>query len=310
MSTPLLTVIICTYNRANILGECLGSLYAQTASPEYWRVLVVDNNSTDATQEETLKFVGCLPGLSVVMEPVQGLSHARNRGLAEAQTEWVAFLDDDAKAHPGWVEAILETMAKGDFEAFGGPYYAWHKYGPPPVWLPNDFGTYDGAEQYGPLGEFHIPGGNCAFERTLAMACGGFPPELGMSGNKSAYGEETLLFNKMQAQGYRLGFVPDMSIDHCVLPYKYKLRWQLISAFASGRDAPYASEERFSWRERFRHCKHCIKSTCKMLICCCNLWSARGKRRTFILARQTIHSIGRLYTMLRMAIRKTPCPRP
>ncbi len=277
---------------------------------EQWRVLVVNNNSTDATQEEAQKFVGRLPGLRVVIEPAQGLAHARNRGLAEAQTEWVAFLDDDAKAHANWVGTILETIAKGDFDAFGGPFYTWHRYGPPPSWLPDNFGTYTGPGQYGPLGGFYIPGGNCAFKKYLALALGGFPAELGMSGNKSAYGEETLLFNKMRAEGHRLGFAPDMGIDHCVLPYKYKLRWQLISAFASGRDEPYAFEERFSWRERLSCCKHCAKSVYKMLICCCNLWSPCGKTRAFIVARQTINFAGRLYTMLRMAIRKTPCPRP
>lgn len=57
-----------------------------------------------------------------------------------------------------------------------------------------------------------------------------------MKGKSCGYGEETLLFMKMQQQGFRLGFVPDMKIEHCVLPHKYNLSWQLRSAFSGGRD--------------------------------------------------------------------------
>lgn len=234
------TVILCTYNRASMLVGCLESLRAQSAPKEHFSVLVIDNNSTDDTQRVVASYANRLPGLRVVFEPVQGLSHARNRGLAEARTEWVAFLDDDAKALPEWVDAILDAIAKDDFDAFGGPYYAWHRFGPPPAWLPEDFGTYLGPGRHGRLGSFHIPGGNCAFKKSIAQALGGFSTEIGMVGSKCAYGEETLLFNRMKEQGQNLGFVPAMAIDHCVLPYKYTLRWQFGSAFAEGRDAPFA----------------------------------------------------------------------
>ncbi len=232
---PSLTVIICTYNRAFIIGECLESLVRQTTALETFEILLVDNNSNDETQKVAASYVHKLPNLKIAEELQQGLSHARNRGVAEAQTEWIAFLDDDAKARPDWVETILATIAKDDFDAFGGPYYAWHRSGPPPAWLPDDFGTYRGLAQYGPLKNAYIPGGNCAFKKAAAVEAGNFPTEAGMAGKKCAYGEETLFFNRMESLGYRLGFVPDMAIDHCVLPYKYTIRWQLRSALARGK---------------------------------------------------------------------------
>lgn len=307
---PSLTVIICTYNRAFIIGECLESLVRQTTALETFEILLVDNNSNDETQKVAASYVHKLPNLKIAEELQQGLSHARNRGVAEAQTEWIAFLDDDAKARPDWVETILATIAKDDFDAFGGPYYAWHRSGPPPSWFPENFGTYFGAPQYGQLGQFHIPGGNCALKKTAAQAAGSFSTELGMSGNKSAYGEETLLFNRMKEHGYRLGFVPDMAIDHCVLPYKYSLRWQFASAFAAGRDCPCAFAEQFSWRNLLGACHFCGKSVWNFLFCCCKICSPNWKRSMFIAARQTMNSLGGLYTMLNMAIKRSPCPRP
>ena len=258
------TIIICTYNRASIIMECLESLRAQSAPAESFSVLVIDNNSTDDTQQVIASYAGRLPELRVVFEPNQGLSHARNRGLAEARTEWVAFLDDDAKARPGWVDAILDTIAKDDFDAFGGPFYAWHRFGPPPRWLPEDFGTHLGPGRYG-REEGALPGGNCAFRKSLVQSLGGFSTEIGMRGNKCAYGEETLLFNIMRAQGRRLGFAPAMAIDHCVLPYKYTLRWQLGSAFAEGRDAPLAFDFPATLRTLAREGWHLSKSLFKLL---------------------------------------------
>jgi glycosyltransferase involved in cell wall biosynthesis len=237
----LITVIICTYNRAFILGEGLASLCQQTIPAEHFQILVVDNNSTDNTRDIVTQFMAKLPGLRYIFEPVQGVSHAYNRGLQEARTEWVAFLDDDAKASPGWVQSILNTIESGDFDCFGGPYIAWHRFGPKPAWIEEDFGTYLGPGKYGDLGEFYISGGTCAFKKNLAEAAGGFPDGLGMAGKKCAYGVETYLFRKMQGNGAIMGFVPDMRIDHCVLPYKYTLRWRLLSAFAGGRDSFFMS---------------------------------------------------------------------
>lgn len=233
---PLITVAICTYNRASILEKCLDSLFRQTVSLDQFDILIVNNNSTDNTKEITTAFCERTSNARVLFEPSQGLSHARNRALAEAHSTWIVFLDDDAKAHPNWLAEIFETIKKDDFDAFGGPFYAWHFWGPAPSWFPEDFGTYEAAQPYGPLIKgSYIPGGNCAFRLSAAQAVGCFPVHIGMSGKKCAYGEETLMFDRMKKAGFRLGYVPAMKIDHCVLPYKYSFSWQIKSAFARGR---------------------------------------------------------------------------
>lgn len=199
--------------------------------------MIINNNSTDDTQKIAEYFKNKFFDFHIFFEKQQGLSHARNRAFRECQTKWIAFLDDDAKAHPDWVSTILTTIQKNDFDAFGGPYYAWHPYGPAPSWLPEDFGTYESPQGYGLLqGDTFIPGGNCVLRSDVARRIGTFSIELGMNGSLCGYGEETQFFERMRTAGYRMGYVPQLKIDHCVLPYKYTLRWQLHSAFISGRD--------------------------------------------------------------------------
>lgn len=233
-----LTIVICTYNRAHILSEALTSLLQQTVPTEDYSILIIDNNSTDHTQELVESFKNKFTDIRIVLENNQGLSHARNRAFKECQTEWLAFLDDDAKAHPDWVETILHTIEKGDFDGFGGPFYAWHHYGPAPRWLPEDFGTYESPQGYGLLEEnTYIPGGNSVLRCDAARSVGTFSTELGMNGDHCGYGEETQFFERMRTAGYRMGYVPKLKIDHCVLPYKYTLRWQMRSAFEYGKAA-------------------------------------------------------------------------
>lgn len=233
---PLITIVICTYNRAYILGECLRSLQAQTLPTCFFNIIVVDNDSNDATQALVKDFSHDWPQLKFLIEKKRGAGNARNAALRNVTTDWVACLDSDAKAHPDWLATVLETIKNDDFDAFGGPFYAWHFFGAPPKWLPKGFGTYEAAQPYGPLNEDnYIPGGNCAFRLNVAQAVGCFPVDIGMTGKKCAYGEETLMFNRMEKAGFRLGYVPAMKIDHCVLPYKYSFSWQIKSAFARGR---------------------------------------------------------------------------
>lgn len=232
---PLVTIVICTYNRAYILGECLRSLQAQTLPTCFFNIIVVDNDSNDATQALVKDFSHDWPQLKFIIEKKRGAGNARNAALKKVTTDWVACLDSDAKAHPDWLATVLETIKNDDFDAFGGPYYAWHFFGAPPKWFPKDFGTYEAAQSYGPLSDAnHIPGGNCAFKLSAAQTVGCFPVDIGMTGKKCAYGEETLMFDRMKAAGFRLGYVPAMKIDHCVLPYKYSFFWQMKSYLARG----------------------------------------------------------------------------
>src|SRR5207244_3688594 len=111
---PRISVVVCSYNGARTLGECLDGVLALDY-PEY-EVIVVSDGSTDATAE-----LARARGVRVVETPNRGLSSARNTGLAAATGEIVAYLDDDARPDPHWLHYVADAMQEGDYAAVGGP---------------------------------------------------------------------------------------------------------------------------------------------------------------------------------------------
>lgn len=106
-----LTVAICTRDRPEELRRALASLAAQIQPPA--EVLVIDNAPSDGrTRELVERGLPGLSGLRYLEEPARGLDFARNRALAAALGDVVAFLDDDAVAEPGWTRALLEPFQK------------------------------------------------------------------------------------------------------------------------------------------------------------------------------------------------------
>jgi glycosyltransferase involved in cell wall biosynthesis len=236
-SKPSLTVIVCTYNRAGILADCLDSLARQHAATSVFRVLVVDNNSSDHTRDVVRQYQENDPPFSYHFEPHQGLSHARNAGLRVADTDWCAFLDDDAMAHRDWVERILDTIRSTDFDAFGGVYLPWYRDGKVD-WYLDEYATNATRLPYRQRVELEhdcFSGGNAVFRRDAAIRAGGFPVHLGMHGTTLGYGEETALQHRMRELGFTIGFDPLLLIDHLVPLHKQTLGWFRERSMAEGR---------------------------------------------------------------------------
>ena len=105
-----LDVVICTHNRSAALAQVLDALAAQSPVTHMpWSVLVVDNASSDDTAAVVARHPGDL-ALRYVHEPKLGLTHARQRGVAETAGEWIGFVDDDNLLDPGWVAAIVDAI--------------------------------------------------------------------------------------------------------------------------------------------------------------------------------------------------------
>ena len=107
---PEVSVVLCTYNRANLLSGSVRSLLAQGAPTPDFELLVVDNNSTDGTRELVEQFADRDGRVRYIFEPHQGLSYARNTGIREARGRFIAFFDDDLLAPPDWVSAIIRAF--------------------------------------------------------------------------------------------------------------------------------------------------------------------------------------------------------
>lgn len=229
---------MCTYNRADILGECLLSLLKQTKSASDFDILVVDNNSNDNTTEVVQGLAADRQNLRLVREPFQGLSHARNRGLESVDAEWVAYLDDDAVVEPDWVERIHYIIETTNFSAFGGPYLPWYRDGKV-EWYRDEYGTnltWMPYKKVSTLSTKFFSGGNAVFRRRDALNCGGFPIKFGMQGESLGYGEENILQHRLRERGLVIGFDPHLVIHHLVPMKKQTLDWFRQRMITQGRE--------------------------------------------------------------------------
>ena len=240
------TVVICTYNRAELLGEALDSLTRQTADRSSYEVIVVDNNSTDTTRETTEAFIERFDNIRIVGESAQGLSHARNRGCREAHADWIVYMDDDARARENLVERIQYIIGAFDFDCFGGVYEPWYKYGKPD-WFRDEYAT--NRKNLDAPGVLEKDFASCIFtiKKDVLLSLGGFPVTLGMTGETISYGEETHLQVRMRKNGYTVGYDPSLLIYHSVNPSQLNPSWHIRSAYAAGRVYWRAFDRRPTW---------------------------------------------------------------
>lgn len=179
------TVVVPTYNRCERLTPLLASLAAQRAPDVSFEVLVVDNNSTDRTREVVERFVDAHPELCLryLFDPRQGVSYARNTGIARARAPIVAFIDDDVEAAPDWLLQLVRAFeAHPEIDVIGGRVRpAWHR--PAPPWLTSrHHGAVAVQDRPAPMLVNAANASACLISANLAcraaacLAVGGFSP--------------------------------------------------------------------------------------------------------------------------------------
>lgn len=222
---PVLTVAICTFERARSLARTLDSLVAQTvASTLAWELLVVDNNSRDETASVIAAYEGQLP-LRREAELNQGLSHARNRALATFRSETILFTDDDVVLAPDWLERYANAISSQDADFFAGRIIPlWQR--TKPAWLRDEampliagvLAHYDLGSNDRWLGEHDLLpfGASFGIRRSLAERLGTFRTDLGVVGLTPGRGEETAYFAKAVATGARGYYVGSALAAHAV----------------------------------------------------------------------------------------------
>lgn len=133
---PQLSVVMCTYNRGELLLPAIRSVLAQhQATTPPFDLLVVDNNSTDGTRGIVERIAESDRRVRYVFEAQQGLSFARNAGIRQARAPLIAFTDDDVRVDEHWVTAVVRSFHEHpDADLVGGRVLpVWPA--PPPAWL-------------------------------------------------------------------------------------------------------------------------------------------------------------------------------
>lgn len=237
-----ISLVIATYNRAEQLMTTLVSVAAQSLAPEAWECVVVDNNSTDATRERVAAFGACHPELHIryIFEREQGLSAARNAGIAASQGDIIAFVDDDERIVPDFLGAYVDLFdSHPEAMAAGGCIIAEYPTGRPrwmsrfteqPIANPMNYGA---TVRLFPKGK--IPGGgNMAFRREALVRVGIFDTSLGRTGKSLIGGEESDLFERMAAVGIRPYYVPRAVMYHIIPAEKLTREYFLRLCYNTG----------------------------------------------------------------------------
>ncbi len=105
----MISAVVISFNRRALLRECLDGLAAQKNAPLH-EIIVVDQGSTDGSLEEVRARQAFTPGLSLEILPDPSLNAKRNRGLALARHNIVAFIDDDAVPDPNWLASLARAF--------------------------------------------------------------------------------------------------------------------------------------------------------------------------------------------------------
>ncbi len=132
-----ISVVLCTYNRGELLANALQSLREQTVNGISYEILVVDNNSTDHTRELVQRFIDEDPHFRYVFEKQQGLSCARNAGIAAAHADILVFTDDDIKFAADWLQQNYQAGVRFPDAAYLGGQVLPVWEGEVPSWIPH-----------------------------------------------------------------------------------------------------------------------------------------------------------------------------
>ena len=234
---PTISVVLCTYTerRWDDLVEAVESLPTQTRPPDEIVVVVDHNPALLARARNALTNIRVIENTGP-----QGLSAARNNGIAAARGNLIMFLDDDAVAEPDCLARLVAWCDRPNVLGAGGradPIWL----SPRPLWFPEEYAWVVGCSYRG-LPENAKPirnlfGGCMLLRRDVLEAVGGFRTDLGRVGTLPAGCEETELCiraRQRSPQGFFV-FEPQAAIGHKVPASRLQLGYFLARCFGEGR---------------------------------------------------------------------------
>jgi glucosyl-dolichyl phosphate glucuronosyltransferase len=239
--SPRITVVICTFNRFELLPDAIASIELQDFPADSYELLIVDNSDDLAAQARFRDGLEIICNHRYLTERQPGLSRARNIGANAAASEIVVFIDDDAKAAPDWLMHITETFSRHERAGItGGPVRPiWTV--PRPPWLSPSLEPYltildRGADiRVLPPNEW-LAGTNIAFRTQLLKEAGLFPENLGRVRQLLLSNEELFVSDKIRELGYDVLYNPEVIVNHRVHAerathswLRRRVFWQAIS---------------------------------------------------------------------------------
>ncbi|MDP2654695.1 MAG: glycosyltransferase family 2 protein [Candidatus Omnitrophota bacterium] len=241
----LISIVVCTYNRAEVLKVTLDGLLRQEVHGAFdYEILVIDNNSTDHSKSVVEEFIPRSGGkMKYFFQPVQGKSESLNMAVPLAKGDIVAFTDDDVVLSPSWLYELYQCFAEHGCDGVGGRVLPIYPEGTP-VWVRENphqvagavviYDHGEGVREFDQTMELFI-GANYAFHREVFDHCGMFRTDLRYNGVH--IGEDREFIRRLIKTGKVLYYCGKAVVWHPVdlkrLRFRPMVRWHM----AAGRCA-------------------------------------------------------------------------
>ncbi len=235
-----MTVVVPTHRRPVSLAALLEAVAAQADPGVPWSVLVIDNEDAPGAERVFAEHVDALPvPARLVREPQKGASRARNRGIAEADGEIIAFLDDDVIPHPDWLREVIGPIVAGRCEGVGGRVELDESV-PRPSWLWGSatayLAAYDRGDQEIQLDDDdYLLTANAAFLTSLLRMTPGFDPALGPQPGTPTVNDDVDICRSFRSVGGRLRYAPAAVVVHELPPERLRVGYMVRRSYAQGR---------------------------------------------------------------------------
>lgn len=272
----MLSVLICTYNRAKYIGPLLDSLAANDLARSEYEIIVVDNNCTDDTPQICREFGSRHADLNFryCVETEQGLSAARNKAIREARGDVLVYVDDDALVDTWYLRTVAEYMrAHPETSAVGGPIIPLYET-TEPAWMTRytkelltGYLFFGDKERMFP-GKRYPGGGNAGYRAEVFDQVGLFNTALGRKGSSLMGAEEKDIFDKMRGFGMQYMYLPKMVLHHIIPQAKLERDYfdrLTLQIGRSERQRTKAISASKYWR---RVCAEAIKWAGTMVLLC------------------------------------------
>jgi GT2 family glycosyltransferase len=235
----MLTVFIATRNGTRTLPGVLETFTQLQVPAGGWKLVIIDNGSTDQTRNTVLSFQDRLP-LKYLFEGSLGKNIALNSGLAELEGDLAVFSDDDVLPSPDWLVQLRSAAdTHTEFAMFGGVVLPrWET--DPPEWLQwappgPTFTITDPDLAEGPVEAGSLYGPNMAVRAEVFRQGARFDPSIGPQGTNYPMGSETEFVLRMQRQGHKAWHVHQAVVQHCIRDFQMEQSWVLKRAIRFGR---------------------------------------------------------------------------
>lgn len=250
------TIVIPTHRRHASLERLLHAVAAQRDPGLAWDVVVVDNEDAPGAELAFQRAAAALPiSARYVRESAKGASNTRNRGIAEATGDIIAFLDDDVVPREDWLREVVGPIMAGRFDGVGGRVLLDDAV-PHPSWLRGYqaayLAAYDLGDEEQPLAvneDAYLLTANAAFDAAVLRATGGFDPLLGPRPEQPTVNDDLDICRRVRSVGGSIGYSPNAVVVHDLPPERLTLRYMVRRAYAQGVSDYLVDRERL---EAFR----------------------------------------------------------